>query len=112
MDSNQLDPVLQSNAALAYSDDYVALEFAAAHALDLRYAHPSLTAHRTAHRGCWLICRDGQWARDHTLSVLDRIRAHCRAMASRAARDHSTAHLSRGLASARTGRQRREAVAI
>jgi putative DNA primase/helicase len=82
-----------ADSAPSFSEEHLALEFAKAHALDLRYVH--LWGH-------WLAWNEKLWVHDNTLHVYDRIRVQCRQTALQAAHDRATKHLARGLASAHT----------
>jgi putative DNA primase/helicase len=85
--------IAATNSAPSFSEEHLALLFAKAHALDLRYVNQW---------GHWLTWNEKLWVRDHTLHVYDRIRVQCRQTSLQAAHDSRAKHLARGLASAHT----------
>lgn len=90
MTSETFDPA--EPAPPAFSDDALALAFAARHADRLRWVCGSGF-------NCWLVLADGSWTRDRTFAVVGLVRAFCREAAAECAGDDAT---RRGLTSSQT----------
>jgi putative DNA primase/helicase len=82
-----------TNSAATFSEEHIALEFAKAHADNLRYVEKW---------GRWLMWNGKLWAPDQTPYIKNLIRVLCRQTSLQAAHNTRTRPLARGIASLRT----------